>query len=284
MLFSAPCLLVFGTSLLSQELLPSPETMLETTPEAPSAADFDALKRTSPFTRVLSLPETYALRGVATIGETRVATLYNRETKKTIVVTPDGNNEAGLSLVDIVNAPQLDGVTAKIAFAGDEAELRYETSQLYPEPKGGPGGPGGGSRPGEGGEPRGPSPQDIERFKSLPEEKQAKLREYIGHVMRNYPNMSREERGNLIRGAMVRLSDGRDLEIPPAPQPGQPQPGSPGSGPQVRVLNASPGVTIQVRPVEGGGDRGSSGGDRGRGGDRGGSGGDRGRSTDGERR
>ncbi len=34
--------------------------------------------------------------------------------------------------------------------------------------------------------------------------------------MKNYPNLSREERGNMIRGAMMRLDDGRDLEIPQA--------------------------------------------------------------------
>lgn len=194
-------------------------------PEAPSENDFTALRKTSPFTRVLSLPETYALRGVATINNEQVATLYNRETKKTIVVTPDGKNEAGLSLVEIVPASDLEGVAAKISFAGDEAELKYELSQIFPQPRP-PGSGSGGS--GKEGERRGPSPQDIERFKALPEEKQAKLREYIGHVMRNYPDMPREEKGNLIRGAMIRLTDGRDIEMPQAPA--QPSGGGSNSG------------------------------------------------------
>jgi hypothetical protein len=203
--------------LQAQDTLPAPGPE----PEAPSASDFDALRKTSPFTRVLSLSETYALRGVARINGEQVATLYNRETKKTLVVTPDGKNEAGIALVDVSRAPQLDAVTAKISFAGDEAELKYETTQLYPEPKGVPGAPPppGGKAPE--GEKRGPSPQDIERYKALPEEKQAKLREYIGAVMKNYPNMSREERGNLIRGAMMRLTDGRDIEMPQSPPAGQ---------------------------------------------------------------
>ncbi len=193
-------------------------------PEAPSEGDFEALRKTSPFTRVLSLSETYALRGVARINGEQVATLYNRETKKTVVVTPDGKNDAGIALVGVSRAPQLDAVTARISFAGDEAELKYEISQLYPEPKGGPGGSGSpGGNPPEG-ERRGPSPQDIERYKALPEEKQAKLREYIGAVMKNYPDMSREERGNLIRGAMMRLTDGRDIEIPQGPPAGQAPP------------------------------------------------------------
>ena len=201
-------------------------------PAAPSESDFEALRKTSPFTRVLSLSETYALRGVARINGEQVATLYNRETKKTVVVTPDGTNDAGSALVDVSRAPQLDAVTARISFAGDEAELKYEISQIHPEPKGGPGAPGApGGKPPEG-EQRGPSKEDIERYKALPEEKQAKLREYIGAVMKNYPNLSREERGNLIRGAMMRLTDGRDIEIPQAPPagqaPAQPAPGSAG--------------------------------------------------------
>jgi hypothetical protein len=214
--------------------LPAEETLPPglAAPEAPSANDFEALRKTSPFTRVLNLSETYALRGVARINGEQVATLYNRETKKTLVVTPDGKNEAGIALVGVSRAPQLDAVTAKISFAGDEAELKYEMSQLYPEPKGGTGAPGGqGGSPPEG-ERRGPSPQDIERYKALPEEKQAKLREYIGAVMKNYPNMSREERGNLIRGAMMRLTDGRDIEMPQAPSPGQAPASNPNGSPQ----------------------------------------------------
>ncbi len=197
--------------------------LLEEVPEAPSGDDFDALRKTSPFTRVLSFPETYALRGVATIDRVQVATLYNRETKKTLVITPDGKNEAGIALVGIVPAATLEGVAAKISFAGDEAELRYELSQIAPQPRPPGPPPGGGGPDGRGGdgERRGPSPQDIERFKALPEEKQAKLKEYIGHVMRNYPDMPREEKGNLIRGAMIRLTDGRDIEMPPAPAGGQ---------------------------------------------------------------
>ncbi|MCB1203114.1 MAG: hypothetical protein KDN18_02560 [Verrucomicrobiae bacterium] len=221
------------------------EETVPLSPEAPSETDFEALRQTSPFTRVLNLSETYALRGVARINGEQVATLYNRDTKKTIVVTPDGKNDAGISLVGVNRAPELTGVIATISFAGDEAELRYEQSQISPEPKSGPGGggpPGSTGRPPEG-ERKGPSPQDIERYKALPEEKQAKLREYVGHVMRNYQNLSREERGNMIRGAMIRLTDGGDIEIPQTP-PGQTpsaQPGSPSGG------SPQPTTRIEVR-------------------------------------
>jgi hypothetical protein len=220
-------IIAFSGSCLRAEELPSGEDF----PEALSGNDFAALRQTSPFTRVLSLPATYALRGVATINNQQVATLYNRETKKSILVTPNGENDAGIALVEVTPASDLEGVAATISFAGDEAELKYELSQIFPQPR-----PPGAGKGGEGkeGERRGPSPQDIERFKALPEEKQAKLRDYIGHVMRNYPEMSREEKGNLIRGAMIRLTDGRDIEVPPAPPPGKGGSGgdqrSPGKG------------------------------------------------------
>lgn len=198
---------------LADETVPLPDAKLE----PPSDTDFEALRVTSPFTRVLSLPETYALRGVATIGGAQVATLYNRETKKSLVVTPEGGNEAGLSLVEVLKAADLAEVTAKVSFAGEEVELKYESSQIAPQPSGGQRSSGGRSSDGE---RRGPSPQEIERFRALPEEKQAKLREYVGHVMRNHSELSREERGNLIRGAMMRLTDGGDIEIPAASSQG----------------------------------------------------------------
>jgi hypothetical protein len=225
------------------------EETVALSPEAPSQEDFQALRQTSPFTRVLNLSETYALRGVARINGEQVATLYNRDNKKTLVVTPDGKNEAGIALVGVNRAPELTGVTATISFAGDEAELRYEESQLSPQTKPGPGGggpPGSPGRPPEG-ERKGPSPQDIERYKALPEEKQAKLREYIGSVMRNYPNLSREERGNMIRGAMIRLTDGGDIEIPQAPAGQTPgaQPGGPGA-PQSTSQGGSPQPTTRI--------------------------------------
>ncbi len=43
---------------------------------------------------------------------------------------------------------------------------------------------------------------------------QKKFHEYIKQTMKKYPNVSREERGNMIRGALIRLTDGHDIEVP----------------------------------------------------------------------
>ena len=165
----------------------------------------------SPVLRTLDLSETYALRGVAEIDGQPVATLYTRETKKTIYVTGEETNDQGMKLVEVVPARDLLGVSAKISVGGEEVELKFESSRIAPQPKSGgkPGGSGGKDE-----KRKGPSKEDLDRYKALSDEKKEKLRNFIRATMQKYPNMSREDRGNLIRGAMQKLSDGRDIEVP----------------------------------------------------------------------
>jgi|GEM_PF-1985531 len=187
-------------------------------PRAPAAEDFAALRRASPFRRTLRIDETYALRGVAQVDGAMVATLFNRETEKSVVVSDQEANESGLRLVGVNGGWDLTGVAATISFAGEETELRYEPERVAPAasgrgPRGAGGGDGRGGDRGGDGQRRGPSKEDIERYRSLSDENKQKLRAYIGEVMRKYPDMPRSERGNLIRGAMIRLSDGRDISV-----------------------------------------------------------------------
>lgn len=185
----------------------------ELVPPPVASDDFSALRTGSPFLRVLDPAEKYVLRAVASLNDIQIATLQDRATKKTILVTPEKENEQGLKLVEIVPGQDLEGVMAKITFAGQEVEFKYDSSQIFPT-----GSSVGGKTkaPSKGGEERkGPSKEDIDRYKSLSDESRNKLRGYISHVMKSYPNLSREERGNMIRGAMIRLSDGRDLDYTP---------------------------------------------------------------------
>lgn len=184
------------------------------------------MKESSPFVRILNPAEIYTLRGVATLDDQPLATLYNRETKKFLVISPDKKSEEGIQLVEVAGGQGLEGVTATVSFAGQEVELKYPLEGPYPQSRA-PSSPlrrdGGGDS-----ERRGPSQKDVERYKALSEENRNQLRQYVGHIMKTYPNMSREERGNMIQGAMTRLSDGRGLEFPQANQGGgQPQGGQP---------------------------------------------------------
>ena len=200
-----------GNSPLISDLLPQPV----------NPAHFETVLKSSPFQRTLNLSETYTLRGVARIGGAPVATLYNRDSKKTVVVTSSEANESGMQLVDVVPGRDLTGVAAKISFSGEEFELSFEPERIVPLPKDAP-------KPGASGKDekhsghdrhKGPSKQDMDRYKSLTEAQREKFRAYIRHTMEKYPNLSREERGNMIRGALSRLSDGGEIHVDPSPQP-----------------------------------------------------------------
>jgi len=185
-------------------------------PEPPDETDFAALREASPFGRVLDPAATFSLRGVAVLDDLQVATLHNRETDETFTVTPDETNEEGIRLVEIVPARRLEGVAARISFAGREVALRYDAGQHHPEPEGGARSRGdrrGRGDDGDGRRRRGPSREDIERFRALSDENRGKLRQYIRQTMERYPDMPREERANMIRGALTRLSDGRELDV-----------------------------------------------------------------------
>lgn len=229
-----------ATAAPAETAAPAPEAGDPVLPLAVESSHFEHLLTHSPFVRTLNLAETFALRGIAEINGEQVATLFNRETNKSVVVTASRANAERMQLKSVTEAESLTGISALIAVAGEEVELKFEPERIAPLPKNPKGtGPGssGKSPGGSGGEERrGPSPQDVERYKSLPPEKQEKLREYIRQSMQSYPNMSREERGNLIRGAMTRLIDGGEISMPQAspgsasPTPPPPPSGGSGSG------------------------------------------------------
>lgn len=187
-------------------------------PPAPGEEMFTALRKTSPFLRTLNVSETYALRAVATYQDIAYARVYNRETKKTITIEVGGEPKAGLELIRIMgpqDVSDLSGVAARISFAGEEAELKYDPEQLNPANRGGKGnGPPNGKSGKGGGDKKGPTSQEREKYHSLSEDGKNKLKAYIKATVQKYPKMPREERGNLIRGALQKLSDGRELEIP----------------------------------------------------------------------
>ena len=194
-------------------------------PSSLEVADFAALKGASPFVRILNPAEIYTLKGVARVDEEHLATLYNRETKKSVVVSPKEASDEGIQLIQVAGGQGLEGVTATVSFAGEEVELKYQLEGLNIGPRG-PGGPQRSKGGDDGnGERRGPSREDIERYQKLSEETRNQLKQYIGHVMKTYPNLSREERGNMIRGAMIRLGDGKPLDFAqPSNSGGQPSP------------------------------------------------------------
>ncbi len=190
-------------------------------PQPIGSRHFEALTGNSPFLRPLNLTETYVLRGIARIDGEPVATLFNRETKKSVLVTTNKANAERMQLVAVNEADAILGITAitaTITFDGEKVELKFEPERVAPAPKsseqhGGPGQGAHGEKGGDHGKRRGPSKEERARYEGLSEEKKAKFRTFMGQTMRKYPNLSREERGNMIRGALIRLSDGGDISV-----------------------------------------------------------------------
>ena len=244
------------------DLAPGPEPLTPENclPVPLEKSQFDAVKMQSPFTRELNLSATYAIRAIATIGDTKVATLYNRNTKKTQLVFPDELNDAGMKLVEVFEADEPLKVEAKIALGSEVFDVKYDQNQTRTAARPSGGSSSGGSSDGQ---RRGPSKEDIERYKSLNEDQRNKFREYIRYTMQKYPNLSREERGNMIRGAMTKILDGRELNMEPLPQNNGSNNSSSSRGgdqPRTMQLRSTGGGdvrTIRVSPggSGGGGDR-----------------------------
>lgn len=188
-------------------------------PGATNEEDFTALRSASPFVRILNPAETFSLRGVAKVDAVSVATLYNRETEKTFVVTPEFVGEEGIQLVEIEASGELEGVRARVSFAGEEVELGYDPQQFVSAPRQASSGKGKDDRNGDGERRRRPSKEEMDRYNTLAPEKQKVFQDYLRHVVEKYPEMPREERANMLRGALIRLSDGRELDFKP-PEPG----------------------------------------------------------------
>jgi len=195
-------------------------------PQAIGEDDFRDLSASSPFSRSLSLSDSLILTGVAVVDGEQVATLLNKETKETFVVS-GRRNPQGWRMVEFSHDEDLEKVAAKVSVEGGEVvTVRYAEWQLKPgeaRPGAGPGeggtisarrswaGPS--SRRGEGGEggergerggPRGgPSPEMRERLSQLSDEQRSTLFRRMGELRERNPEMSWEDRGR----AMQRMAD-----------------------------------------------------------------------------
>ncbi len=183
-------------------------------PAAVVAEDFDALKGQSPFLRSLNLSDLLILTGFAEVEGERVATVMNKETKETYVVSSQTNSQ-GWKMVEVKSEGDLETVAAKIAIDGGEVvTVRYAEFQLKPgeskpaagpstEPNGGPTAIVVASRR-EGGRSgrRGPSPEMREKMGRLSEDQRRQLFNRMRELREQNPFMSREESGRIFLESM----------------------------------------------------------------------------------
>jgi len=194
-------------------------------PAAVGADDFRELTARSPFSRSLNLSDALILTGVAIVDGEEVATLLNKETKETFVVSSRLNPQ-GWRMVELNHGEDLEKVAAKVAVAGGEVvTVRYAEWALKPgeaRPGAGPGEGGtisirgtwgdrrrGESRRGEGeGRMRGgPPPEMRERLSQLSEDQRATLFRRMSELRERNPEMSWEERGRVMMQMADRLAN-----------------------------------------------------------------------------
>ena len=104
-------------------------------PDLPEALDpntVSSLLTSSPFTRYLDLSERLTLTGVAYIQGKPVATLQDKVTKGTYLVT-DTPNAQGWKLASATPSKQLKRAEVKIVVGGETVAIHYSDAQLAPE-------------------------------------------------------------------------------------------------------------------------------------------------------
>lgn len=188
-------------------------------PAPVTAEDVKAVVDNSPFTRSLNLSDSLILTGLASIEQELVATLLDKNTKETYVVTGQPNAQGWKMMGVQGSSSELDKVTAKISVQGGEVvAVRFDEKQLKP----GEGKPAAGQAPapgdprGQGPERRhgfGPPPEVREKFAKLSEEQRHKLFEKMREYGMKHPEMSRDEMrqrmGEMLDREVARAEKGR---------------------------------------------------------------------------
>lgn len=180
-------------------------------PQALSVEAFSELKKSSPFQRSLNLSDSLILTGLAKFEKVIVATLLNKETKETYVVT-DEPNPQGWKMVGVSEDDDLENVTAKVSISeGTVVNVRFDEARLKPgesRPASGPGTDQGGSRF-AGGERRheghsgfGPPPEVMEKLRNMSDEQRERMREYMKKSFEKNPEMTPEQRREVFGKAV----------------------------------------------------------------------------------
>ena len=208
--------IVMALAAFAFEAASSGEEVAPVIPEPVTADDFAPLKMSSPFLRSLDLSQSLKLTGVARIEGQLYATLVDRESKKTHLVTQAANPEGWRMVAVAGNQADLTTVTAEIAMASGEVfAVRYDEQQLHPPESqpGALGGAQGGPQRGADGRPvysdfregisgdgfRGPPPPEmVAKLEKLDEKARDRLIQGIREYRDKNPDVSREDRQRLF--------------------------------------------------------------------------------------
>lgn len=183
-------------------------------PQPFDATRLNSLIANPPFTRTVNPSDSLVLSGLAFIAGKPVATLFDTETKESITVSEQPNAK-GWTLTEAPVLTDFTRAQAKVSIGGEVVSIRYNKEALTPDKlkkersNSSPGGPppssSSSSRGYERSGPR-PSQEDIDRYRSLSEKGQARLRDEFVKNRERLMNATPEERTAFMRSTFERVA------------------------------------------------------------------------------
>jgi hypothetical protein len=201
--------------LLCLSFLPSALLAADPDPDLPQPFDPATLApvaASSPFTRMVNVSDNLVLTGIAYINGKPVATLFNKETKESHIVSSEPNFQ-GWVLNEALPAPDITRSRALITIGGEQVKVGYASLTAEDMKADGKRDKGDKGNKGEGGgerfrgNSRGPSEEDRKRFMSLSDKAREKFGKFMGSKMSDekFRNAPEEERRNVIRKEFERI-------------------------------------------------------------------------------
>lgn len=189
----------------------------EPDPDLPQPFDpntLSAVTTSSPFTRMVSMSDNLVLTGIAYIEGKPVATIFNKETKESHIVSAEPNFQ-GWVLNEALPAPDITRSRAIITIGGEQVKVSYaavSAEDMKGERKKEKGDKGEkGDRPPGGDsfrrEGRGPSEEDRRKYESLSDKAKEKFRDMMRSKFSDekFRNAPEEDRRNIIRKEFERI-------------------------------------------------------------------------------
>lgn len=209
--------------LTTADLVPLPSDNLSqpttaTTPTDPDLPQpFDpstlaAIVENPPFSRIVSVSDSLVLTGMAYVDGKPVVTIFDKDSKQSIVVTEEPNLK-GWKLVGARPSEKIDFAQAQIAIGGETFNIRHaalskddmkrDSKSDRRDHRDGPSS--GGDRYSRG--HRGPSDEDRKKYESLSENAKEKFRHALREKFSDdkFRNAPEEERRNAIRSIFEKI-------------------------------------------------------------------------------
>lgn len=159
----------------------------------------------SPFTRIVSISDSLVLTGMAYVDGKAVVTIFDKNEKKSIVVT-DEPNLKGWKLVEALPVGKIERAQAKIAIGGETFSIRHAALGKDDFKKDGKSGDKGSKGSDQSGgdrynRSRGPSEEDRKKYESLSDKAKDKFRDAMREKFSDdkFRNAPEEDRRNAIR-------------------------------------------------------------------------------------